>query len=116
MILILIIRTIIASIDFLINYISFSILDNNSDSDLLSVLISRTFSIIRASREPSLDISIKQESTSYRSLSFRRLMLLIKILRAPYFKKSNIIEFLDKFNNLYENYRVANKDRVRRLP
>ena len=46
----------------------------------------------------------------------RYIILLLRGPRAPYFEGSNIIEFLERYKELYEDYNLRLTDIVKRVP
>jgi hypothetical protein len=55
-------------------------------------------------------------NTEYLSLiTFRVALLLLRVLRAPYFEGANITKFLECFKDLYINYRIKETNRTKRL-
>jgi hypothetical protein len=55
-------------------------------------------------------------NTEYLGLvTFRVALLLLRVLRAPYFKEANITKFLERFKNFYIDYRIKEADRTKRL-
>jgi hypothetical protein len=49
-------------------------------------------------------------------ITFRAALLLLGVLRAPYFEGANITKFLERFKDLYIDHRIKEADRTKRLP
>jgi hypothetical protein len=49
-------------------------------------------------------------------ITFRVALLLLGVLRAPYFKGANITKFLERFEDLYIDHRIKEANRTKRLP
>jgi hypothetical protein len=55
-------------------------------------------------------------NTEYLGLiTFRAALLLLRVLGAPYFEGANITKFLERFEDLYIDYRIKEADRTKRL-
>ena len=49
-------------------------------------------------------------------IGLRYIILLPRGPRAPYFEGTNIIEFLERYKELYEDYNLRPTDTVKRVP
>jgi len=61
-------------------------------------------------------LTLTISNTEYLGLvTFRAALLLLGVLRAPYFEGANITKFLERFKDFYVDYRIKEADRTKRL-